>query len=96
MVGLKHPPPRTRSARTRRLEELEDVQPSGSGSAGPAWRGIDEASPPLNPPFPFERIHPRLRDWVAGKQYWLAIVVLSGLGFVVAIEMFTSIDLGRA
>ena len=34
------------------------------------------------------------REWLAGKQYWLAIVLISGLAMVVAIEMLTNIDLG--
>ena len=34
------------------------------------------------------------RDWLAGKQYWLAIVLVSGIVAVVAIELFTNIDLG--
>ena len=57
----------------------------------------EEVSPPLNPvlaPFPFERIHPRLRDWLAGKQYWLAILLIGGFAILSGIEMFTNIDLG--
>jgi len=34
------------------------------------------------------------RDWLAGKQYWLVIVLVSGFVSVVAIELFTNIDLG--
>ena len=34
------------------------------------------------------------RDWLAGKQYWLVIVLVSGFVGVVAIELFTNIDLG--
>ena len=34
------------------------------------------------------------RDWLAGRQYWLAIVLVSGIIAVVAIELFTNIDLG--
>src|SRR4051812_49866223 len=34
------------------------------------------------------------RDWLAGKQYWLAIVLISGLAILAAIELFTNIDLG--
>ena len=34
------------------------------------------------------------RDWLAGKQYWLAIVLVIGFVIVVAIELFTNIDLG--
>jgi len=34
------------------------------------------------------------RDWLAGRQYWLAIVLVSGIVAVVAIELFTNIDLG--
>ena len=34
------------------------------------------------------------RDWLAGKQYWLAIVLVSGLAILAAIELFTNIDLG--
>ena len=34
------------------------------------------------------------RDWLAGKQYWLAIVLVTGLAILAAVELFTNIDLG--
>jgi len=34
------------------------------------------------------------RDWLAGKEYWLAIVLISGVVLVAAVELFTNIDLG--
>jgi len=40
------------------------------------------------------RWSPLWRDWLAGKQYWLVIVLVSGFVIVVAIELFTNIDLG--
>jgi hypothetical protein len=35
-----------------------------------------------------------IRNWLAGKHYWLVIVLVSGFVSVVAIELFTNIDLG--
>jgi len=34
------------------------------------------------------------RNWLAGKQYWLVIVLVSGFVVLVALELFTNIDLG--
>lgn len=46
-------------------------------------------------PYPHEKIRPRLRDrlpdaWV----FWSVVAVLTVMALLVAIEMFTNIDLG--
>lgn len=55
---------------------------------------VEPAFHPVKAPFPFERIYPRLRDWFIGKQYIFALVILAIMLILVAIEMFTNIDLG--
>ncbi len=99
MVGLKQVKSRKRSAAT--VKDLptpdDDYQRTKDNEAEFLRLFDEEVSPPLHPvlaPFPFEQIHPRLRDWLVSKQHWLAIVLVSGLAILAAIELFTNIDLG--
>ena len=99
MVGLKQVNSRKRSTATvKDFPTPDDGSQRNNDNEAEFLRLFDEeVSPPLHPvlaPFPFERIHPRLRDWLASKQHWLAIVLVSGFVSVVAIELFTNIDLG--
>src|SRR3954469_878660 len=99
MVGLKRTKSRIRSAAAvKDLPKPDDGSRRSSDDEAEFLKLFDEeVSPPLHPilgPFPFERIHPRLRDWLANKQHWLAIVLVSGLAILAAIELFTNIDLG--
>ena len=99
MVGLKQVNSRKGSAATVKELPTPDhgAQRTNDDEAEFLKFFDEEVSPPLHPvlaPFPFERIHPRLRDWLASKQHWLAIVLVSGLAILVAIELFTNIDLG--
>ena len=99
MVGLKRRRSEKQSAAAASdLPEPNDRSRSSHDDEAEFLKFFDEeVSPPLHPvlaPFPFERIHPRLRDWLASKQHWLAIVLVSGLVILVAIELFTNIDLG--
>src|SRR3954453_18987452 len=99
MVGLKQVKSRKRSAAA--VEDLptpDDGSQRNNDDEAEFLKFFDEeVSPPLHPvlaPFPFEQVHPRLRDWLAGKQYWLAIVLVSIFAIVVTIELFTNVDLG--
>ena len=99
MVGLKQVKSRKRPAATvKDLPTPDDGSYRTNDNEAEFLRLFDEeVSPPLHPvlaPFPFERIHPRLRDWLASKQHWLAIVLVSGLAILAAVELFTNIDLG--
>src|SRR6478672_5721231 len=99
MVGLKQVNSRKRSAATvADLPTPDDGSQRTNDNEAEFLRLFDEeVSPPLHPvraPSPFERIHPRLRDWLAGKQHGLATVLVSGLASLAAIELFTNIDLG--
>jgi len=99
MVGLKRTKSRTSFAATvKDLPKPDDGSRRSNDDEAEFLKLFDEeVSPPRHPvlaPFPFERIHPRLRDWLAGKQYWLAIILVSALAIVVAIELFTNIGLG--
>jgi len=82
MVGLKRIKSRTRSAATVKDLPIPDHGSQRNNEDEAEFLKIfdEEVSPPLHPilgPFPFERIHPRLRDWLAHKQHWLAIVLVS-------------------
>ncbi len=99
MVGLKQVNSKKRSAATvKDLPTPDDGYQRTNDNEAEFLRLFDEeVSPPLHPvlaPFPFERIHPRLRDWLASKQHWLAIVLVTGLAILAALELFTNIDLG--
>ena len=99
MVGLKRRKSEKQpAAAASDLPEPNDRSRSSNDDEAEFLKFFDEeVSPPLHPvraPFPFEQVHPRLRDWLAGKQYWLAIVLVSIFAIVVTIELFTNIDLG--